>query len=137
MNNGASMGLNRAVRRRNDSERILFGLTRDKSTGGTTPSLPKNAIENQNRYPVLLSFDQIPHLRDSSAARVTGLGKPNRERGPNLGVRGGPPFRSRGSDVLETPSGSESPHRPCSKHVRNSDHYKHQRHHGQHLKKAK
>jgi hypothetical protein len=32
---------------------------------------PKNAVENKNRYSVLISFNYIPDLRDSSVRRVT------------------------------------------------------------------
>jgi hypothetical protein len=127
-----AIGLNYAIWRSNYSEWILFGLARDKGAGRTAFYFPNNAVENENRYSVLLSLDYIPDLSNSPATGVTSHGKPSRERGTNLGVRGVPQFRSGGTDVLETPSGSESPHSSCAKHVDDSDHTKDQRHRGKH-----
>lgn len=88
-------------------------------------SCPDNAIENEERYSVLLPLDYIPDL--SRAGRETSQGKPNWERGTEFRVTRVPPFRSRGTDVSETPCRSESAHSPCAKHVDDSDRAKDQR----------
>jgi hypothetical protein len=41
----------------NDSEWILFRLARNNGAVTASLSLPDNAVENQNRYSVLLSFN--------------------------------------------------------------------------------
>jgi hypothetical protein len=49
-----STRLDYAIWRSIHSEGILFGLARDKSAVG---AFPDNAVENENRYSVLLSLD--------------------------------------------------------------------------------
>ena len=69
-----STRLNYAIWRSIHSEGILFGLARDKSAVGASPDY---AVENENRYSVLLSLDYIPSLSDF-AYQVTSVGKRNR-----------------------------------------------------------
>jgi hypothetical protein len=113
------------------SEGILFGLARDKSA---VRAFPDNAVENENRYSVLLSLDYIPDL-SNFAYRVTNPGKRNRKREPDLGERAETPkIRSAGTDVLETPFGSKSAHSSYAKHEEAADHPNEQRQHGKHWK---
>ena len=108
------------------SEGILFGLAREKSAVG---AFPDNAVENENRYSVLLSLDYIPDL-SNFAYRVTSSGKRNRKREPDLGERAETPkIRSAGTDVLETRSGSQSAHRSCAKYEDDGDNPKEKRQH--------
>jgi hypothetical protein len=91
-----SARLNYAIWRSINSEGILFGLARDKSAVGASPDY---AVENQNRYSVLLSLDYIPSLSDF-AYQVTSAGKQN--RGLELAeIAETPKTRSTGTDVLE------------------------------------
>lgn len=113
------MFLRYAIWRGNHSEGILLGLARYIGAGSATSIGPDNTIENKNRHSVLLSFNYIPDLSERSAGRAS-PGKPSRKRGTDLGVDGVPPFRSSGSYVLEAPFGGERAHRPCAKHVKDS-----------------
>jgi hypothetical protein len=109
------------------SEGILFGLAREKSA---VRAFPDNAVENENRYSVLLSLDYIPSL-SNFAYRITSSGKRKRKRDLDLGERAEPQkIRSSGADVLETPPGSQSAHSSCAKHEEDADHPKEQRQHG-------
>jgi len=63
------------------------------------------------------------------------VGKPNRQRGTDLCVRGVAPLWSGGPDVFETQSGSENTHGPCAKDVDDADHPNDQRQRGKHQKK--
>jgi hypothetical protein len=120
-----STRLNYAIWRSIHSEGILFGLARDKSAVGASPDY---AVENENRYSVLLSLDYIPSLSDF-AYQVTSAGK--RNRGLDFAeIAETPKTRSTGTDVLETPSGSKSAHRSCAKHEEDGDNPKEQRHDG-------
>jgi hypothetical protein len=93
-------------------------VARDNSAGRVASSFPENAVENENWYSVLMSLDYIPNLCNPSARGVTSQRKPARKRGTDLVVvRGVPPFRSRETDVLKTPSGSEGAHSACAQHV--------------------
>ena len=62
------------------------------------------------------------------------MGEPTRKRRTDLGVRWVPPFRSRGTDVLETPCDSESAHSSSAKHVDDSGHANGQQNRGKHYK---
>jgi hypothetical protein len=48
------------------SERILFGLAREKSAVHAS-SFPNDAVENENRQPALLSLNYVPDLSNWSA----------------------------------------------------------------------
>jgi len=60
------MRLNCAIWRDVYSERILFGLACEKSAVHTS-SFPNDAVENENRYPALLTLDYVPDLSNWSA----------------------------------------------------------------------
>jgi hypothetical protein len=124
MNGCPSTWLDYAIWPSNYSERILFGLARDDGAGRAISVITQNTVENENRYSVLMSLNYIPDLCDLSAGGVTNPRKPAREWRTDLGVRGVPPFRSGGTDVLETPSGRESAHSPCAKHEKDFGHAK-------------
>ena len=120
-----STRLHYAIWRRIHSERILFGLTCDKSAVRATPDY---AVENENRYSVLLPLDYIPSLSNLTY-RVTSSRKQNR----GLDLRENdeaPKIRRAGTDVLEAPSGSQSAHRSCAKHEEDGDSPKEQPHDG-------
>ena len=127
------MGLNYAIWGGDCSERILFGLARDNGTGRTAFIFPDDAVENENRYSALLSLHYIPDLPNSLAGGLE-MGETSRKRGTDMEVRGVPQSRSRGTDVLETPSDSESPHSPCAKHVDDLGHTNDQQNRGKHSK---
>ena len=57
MNDCPSARLHYAIWRGNHSEWILFRLARYNGAVPAKVSLPEYAVENQNRYPVLLSLD--------------------------------------------------------------------------------
>jgi hypothetical protein len=89
---------------------------------------PDYAVENENRYSVLLSLDYIPSLSDLPY-QVTSAGK--RNGGLDLAeIAETPKTRSTRTDVLETPFGGKSAHRSCAKHEENGNHPKEQRHDG-------
>ena len=126
-----STRLDNATRRGIASERILLGLAGDNSA---VRACPDNAVENQDRHSVLLSLDYIPGL-PNCAYRVAISGERNRKREPGLGENPEPPkARSARTDVPETPSGSQSAHRSCAKHVEAADHAKEQRQQGKRWK---
>ena len=100
-------------------------MTRDKSAVG---AFPDYAVENENRYSVLLSLDYIPSLSDFTY-QVTSARKRNRWLDlPEIAET--PKTRNTGTDVLEAPFGGKSAHRACAKHEENGDNPKEQRHHG-------
>jgi len=106
---------------------MLFGLAPDDSAVCT---FSDNAVANQNRHPALLSFDDVPSL-PNSPYRVAITGKRNRKRRSDLWERAeAPKTRSWGTDVAETPSGSESTHSSCAQHEDNSDRAEDHRHRG-------
>jgi len=120
-----STRLNYAIWRSIHSEGILFGLARDKSAVGASPDY---AVENENRYSVLLSLDYIPSLSDFTYL-VTSARK--RDRWLDLAeLAETPKTGSTGTHILETPSGGKSAHRSCAKHEEDSNKPKEQRHHG-------
>jgi hypothetical protein len=129
---GPSTRLNYAIWRSIRSEGILFGLARDKSAVSASPDY---AIENENRYSVLLSLDYVPSLSDF-AYQVTSAGKRNR-RLDFAEITKTPKTRSRGTDVLETASGGKSTHRSCAKHEEDGDNPKEQPHDGDGRKELK
>ncbi len=101
-------------------------MARDNSA---VRAFPDNAVENENGNSVLLSLDYIPGL-SNFAYRVTNSGKGGWEREPRLGERTDPPkVRGTGTEVLETPFGSQSAHRSCAKQEEDADHSKEQRRH--------
>ena len=98
------MQLNKAIWRRGYPKRILFRLAHDKGAGRAA-SCPNNAIENENRYSVLLSLDYIPDLSNLWDRRYRG--QPAWKWGTELCVRRvPPPSRGRRTYVLEAPSSS-------------------------------
>ena len=122
-----STRLDYATRRGIYSEGILSDLARENSAAR---AFPDNAVENENRYSVLLSLDYIPGL-SNFAYRVTSSGKRNRKRDLDFGERAEPQkIRGSGAHVLETPPGSQSAHRSCAKHEEDADYPKEQRQHG-------
>jgi hypothetical protein len=125
MKHRPSTRLNYAIWRSIVSEGIVFGLARDKSAIRASPDY---AVENENRYSVLLSLDYIPSLSDFSY-QVTSVGK--RNRWLNLAeIAKAPKTRSMGTDVVETPSDGKSAHRSCAKHEEDADNPAEQRHDG-------
>jgi hypothetical protein len=114
------------------SKRILVGLPREKSAVFTSPNC---AVENENRYPVLLSHDYIPSLSDL-ASQVTSV----RERnwGMDLAeIIETPKTRSAWTDILETVSRGKSSHRLCAHRQLDDDNPKEQRHDGDGWKQLK
>ena len=121
-----STRLNHATWRRIYSEGILFGLAREKSAVHAAFPYCDKAVKNKNRYSALLSLDYIPDL-SNFVCRVPGKRKRNRKRGRDLAQREPrpqtiPPSESGGTNVLETPSRSESAHGTCADHQARLDH---------------
>lgn len=114
------MRLNYSIWPGNCSEWALFSVACNKSATLAT-STPNNAVKNEYRCSVVLTFNHIPDLSHFPPTRID-LGKPTRNWRIDLGVKGVPPFWSWRTDVLETPSGGESAHTYCAKYVEDPEH---------------
>jgi len=81
------MRLNYAIWRDVCSERILFGLAREKSAVHAS-SFPNDAVENENRYPALLSLNYVPDLPNWSVLNCLVRKRKGKSQ---VAGRGGPP----------------------------------------------
>ncbi len=72
MNRRPSARSNHTIWSGSQSEWVVFRLACDNSAGCTASAFAENAIEDKNRHSVLMSFDYIPHLCNSSAGWMTG-----------------------------------------------------------------